>query len=201
MIDIQTKHKWCIRPQFCTFKAILGQGPMWKTAANLPWKCCWDMVKVLKHGLLIPVLFNHTFSKDWDVLSLLWYCWDKWMNGVSGHDSELLRLYWAGDNLGWMRYCWDTRKKCLSIREIHQYSHELKQVTNSTFISSTSLSTTWYTYIIPVCPSAPIPQLYSLPWPVRSIVWSWPQDIWSTALGIGTRLITGFPLSWKKIPM
>ena len=24
----------------------------------------------------------------------------KWMIGVLGHDSTLLRLYWAGDNLG-----------------------------------------------------------------------------------------------------
>ena len=24
------------------------------------------------------------------------------MNGVLGHDSVLIRLYWAGDNLGWL---------------------------------------------------------------------------------------------------
>ena len=28
------------------------------------------------------------------------FCYNEWMNGILGHDYALLRLYWAGDNLG-----------------------------------------------------------------------------------------------------
>ena len=31
---------------------------------------------------------------------------NEWMIGVIGHDSALLKLYWAGDNLGeWDEFC------------------------------------------------------------------------------------------------
>ena len=42
--------------------------------------------------------------------------WEEWMIGVLGHDSALLRLNWAGDNLGeWDECCYES---CLWRRSV-----------------------------------------------------------------------------------
>ena len=38
-----------------------------------------------------------------------WYRLSEWMKGVLGHDSALLKLYWAGDNQGeWDDFCYES---------------------------------------------------------------------------------------------
>ena len=44
---------------------------------------------------------------------------NEWMNGVLCHDSALLRLYWAGDNLGeWFEFCYESCPRCTNICNI-----------------------------------------------------------------------------------
>ena len=53
-------------------------------------------IEEITYGYSFGIYFT---TRIWLVVYYkLWY--NKWLIGVLGHDSALLRLYWAGDNLG-----------------------------------------------------------------------------------------------------